>query len=63
MKITEYRKYLERKVQEETGGEMNDKLHPMSIVAIGAGVVAFIAVLLYAGVVVDAIIGMIEVTL
>jgi hypothetical protein len=63
MHTTEYRKYLERKVKEETGGEMDDKLHPMSMVAIGAGVVVFVVVFLYAGVVVDAFIDMIEVTM
>jgi hypothetical protein len=63
MKTTEYRKYLERKVQEVTGGEMDDKMHPMSMVAIAAGVVMLLAVLLYAGVIVDAFIGMVESTI
>jgi hypothetical protein len=55
MKTTEYRKYLERKVQEVTGGEMDDKMHPLSVLAILSGLVAMVAVLLYAGYVWDMI--------
>jgi hypothetical protein len=55
MKVTDYRKYLERKVQEETGGELDDKMQPLSVLAILAGLVAMVAVLLYAGYVWDMI--------
>ena len=55
MKVTDYRKYLERKVQEETGGELDDKMHPLSVLAILSGLVALVAILLYAGYVVDMI--------
>ncbi len=61
MKTTDYRKYLERKVQEKTGGEMDDKMHPASILAIGAGFVAMIAFVLYLGVIADAFIGLMEI--
>lgn len=53
MKTTDYRKYLERKVQEVTGGELDDKMHPLSVLAILSGLVALVAVLLYAGYVWD----------
>ena len=55
LKTTDYRKYLERKVQEETGGELDDKMHPLSVLAILSGLVAMVAVLLYAGYVWDMI--------
>ena len=55
MKVTDYRKYLERKVQEETGGELDDKMHPLSVLAILSGLVAMVVVLLYAGYVWDMI--------
>jgi len=39
----------------------DDKMHPASILAIGAGFVAMIAVVLYLGVIVDAFIGLMKI--
>ena len=75
MKMSDYRKELRQRADEWHKEEMlrqdakrrtakrhsDDKIHPASIMAICAGFVAMIAVVLYLGVIVDAFIGLMEI--
>lgn len=57
---------MERMLRQDTNRRTqqrhsDDKMHPASILAICAGFVAMIAVVLYLGVIVDAFIGLMEI--